>query len=195
MPIANAALDWIRRTVETYGWRLHAFVVMSNHDHLFVETPEANLGPGMQFLNGSYTSYFNRRHRRVGHLFQGRFRSHLVDEEGYFLEVSRYIPSEPGSRRLGRTARGLVLEQLSRLSSQAECVGLGMLFRRVGRVWAATSPTAAQYARFVQAGIGRAGSLAVRRRRGGAAGRLGGFRRTRAEVARRTPARTERCRS
>jgi REP element-mobilizing transposase RayT len=88
-------VDWIRRTVESYGWRLHAFAVMSNHDHLFVETPEANLGPGMQFLNGSYTSYFNRRHRRVGHLFQGRFRSHLVDEEGYFLEVSRYIHLNP----------------------------------------------------------------------------------------------------
>ena len=63
-------LDWLRRTVETYGWRLHAFVLMNNHDHLFVETPEANLSAGMQHYNGSYTSYFNRRHRRVGHLFQ-----------------------------------------------------------------------------------------------------------------------------
>ena len=43
----------------------------------------------MQYLNGSYTSYFNRRHRCAGHLFQGRFKGHLVEEEGYFLEVSR----------------------------------------------------------------------------------------------------------
>ena len=59
-------LDWLCRTVETYGWRLHAFVLMRNHDHLFVQTPQANLSAGMQFFNGSYTSYFNRRHRRVG---------------------------------------------------------------------------------------------------------------------------------
>jgi REP element-mobilizing transposase RayT len=84
-------LDWLRRTVETYGWRLHAFALMANHEHLFVETPEPNLSAGMQYLNGTYTSYFNRRHRRSGHLFQGRFQGHLVEEEGYFLEVSRYV--------------------------------------------------------------------------------------------------------
>ncbi len=49
----------------------------------------------MQYLNGSYTSYFNRRHRRAGHLFQGRFKGHLVEEEGHFLEVSRYIHLNP----------------------------------------------------------------------------------------------------
>ncbi len=54
-------LDWLCRTVETYRWRLHVFVLMTNHDHLFVQTPDANLSAGMQFLNGSYTSYFNRR--------------------------------------------------------------------------------------------------------------------------------------
>ena len=84
-------LDWLRRTVETYGWHLHAFTLMTNHEHLFVQTPEANLSAGMQYLNGSYTSYFNRRHRRAGHLFQGRFKGHLVEEEGYYLEISRYI--------------------------------------------------------------------------------------------------------
>ena len=47
-------LDWLRRTVQTYGWRLLAFVLMDNHDHLFVETPEANLSAGMQHLNASY---------------------------------------------------------------------------------------------------------------------------------------------
>ena len=88
-------LDWLRRTVETYGWRLHAFALMRNHDHLFFETPEPNLSAGMQYLNGSYTSYFNRRHARCGHLFQGRFKGHLIEEDGYFLEVSRYIHLNP----------------------------------------------------------------------------------------------------
>ena len=88
-------LDWLRRTVETYGWRLHAFALMTTHDHLFLETPEPNLSAGMQYPGGSYTSYFNRRHRRCGHLFQGRFKGHLIEEDGYFLEVSRYIHLNP----------------------------------------------------------------------------------------------------
>jgi REP element-mobilizing transposase RayT len=88
-------LDWLRRTVETYGWRLHWFVLMTNHDHLFVETPEPNLSAGMQYFNGSYTSYFNRRHSRAGHLFQGRFKGNLFQETGYFLQVSRYLHLNP----------------------------------------------------------------------------------------------------
>ncbi|MBL7218882.1 MAG: transposase [Phycisphaerae bacterium] len=88
-------VDWLRRTVEIYGWRLHAFALMTNHEHLFVETPEPNLSAGMQYLGGSYTSYFNWRYKRSGHLFQGRFKAHLVQSEGYFREVSRYIHLNP----------------------------------------------------------------------------------------------------
>ena len=88
-------LDWLRRAVETYGWRLHAFALMPNHDHLFVETPLANLSAGMHYLNGSYTSYFNRRHKQVGHLFQGRFKAVLIENEGHYWEVSRYIHLNP----------------------------------------------------------------------------------------------------
>jgi len=83
------------RTVETYGWHLHAFVLMSNHDHLFVETPEANLSAGMQHLNGSYSSYVNARHRRTGHVFGGRYKAILVEREGHYDEVSRYIHLNP----------------------------------------------------------------------------------------------------
>jgi len=95
-------LEWLRRTVEMHEWRLHAFVLMNNHEHLFVETPQANLAVGMQLLNGSYTSYFNRRHSRVGHLFQGRYKGHLIEEEGYYLEVSRYIHLNPVRARMVR---------------------------------------------------------------------------------------------
>ena len=95
-------LDWLRRTVETHRWRLHAFVLMNNHEHLFVETPEPNLSAGMHLLNGSYTGYFNLRHRRVGHLFQGRFKAHLIEQEGHFLEISRYIHLNPVRARLVR---------------------------------------------------------------------------------------------
>lgn len=93
-------LEWLRRTVQTYGWRLHAFVLMTNHEHLFVETPEPNLSAGMQYLNGSYTSTFNRRRGRSGHLFQGRFKAHLIDGQGYFQAVSRYIHLNPVRARM-----------------------------------------------------------------------------------------------
>jgi len=88
-------LEWLERTVETYSWHLHSFVLMDNHHHLFLGTPRANLSAGMQHFNGSYTSYFNRRHDRAGHLFQGRFKAELVEDEGYFRELSRYIHLNP----------------------------------------------------------------------------------------------------
>jgi len=53
---------------------------MTNHEHLSLQTPEGNLSAGMQLLNSSYTGYFNLRHRRAGHLFQGRFKAHLIEE-------------------------------------------------------------------------------------------------------------------
>ena len=146
-------LDWLRRTVETYGWRLHAFALMRNHDHLFVETPEANLSAGMQYLNGSYTSYFNRRHRRCGHLFQGRFKGHLIEEDGYFLEVSRYIHLNPVR------AKAVARPQDYRWSScpgyvRAARVVPWVTYARVLGEFAQTAATARRaYSRFVRAGV------------------------------------------
>ena len=82
----------------------HAFVLMNNDSHLFLETPEPNLSAGMQFLNGSYTSYFNRRHRRLGTCSRGGT-AETLSTGGYFLEVSRYIHLNPVRARLvGRPA-------------------------------------------------------------------------------------------
>lgn len=80
---------------ETYNWRCHAYCLMSNHYHLLVETPEANLSRGMRQLNGVYTQQFNRRNHRRGHVFQGRYRSILVDKESYLMELTRYIVLNP----------------------------------------------------------------------------------------------------
>lgn len=59
---------------ERTGWRVHAYVLMGNHYHLLIETPEANLVAGMRWLQGTYTKRFNARHKEWGHLFQGRLR-------------------------------------------------------------------------------------------------------------------------
>jgi len=68
---------------------------MSNHYHLVIETPDGNLSKGMRSLNGIYTQTFNRRHHRVGHLFQGRYKAILVDKESYLLAVCRYVVLNP----------------------------------------------------------------------------------------------------
>lgn len=88
-------LEWLGRAVEQYGWKLHAFCLMTNHEHLFVQTPEPNLSAGMKLLNGAYTQYFNVRHNCCGPLFQGRFKSFLVEGEGYHLTLSAYIHLNP----------------------------------------------------------------------------------------------------
>ncbi|WP_207061705.1 transposase [Motiliproteus sp. SC1-56] len=78
-----------------YNWRLHAYCLMTNHYHLLVETPDGNLSKGMRQFNGIYTQWINRTHRRVGHLFQGRFKAILVEKESYLLELARYIVLNP----------------------------------------------------------------------------------------------------
>jgi REP element-mobilizing transposase RayT len=88
-------LGILGRTVRRCRWRLHAYVLMGNHYHLLLETPEPNLSDGMHDLNGLYTQRFNRRHDRVGHLFQGRFKGILVERESHLLEVTRYVVLNP----------------------------------------------------------------------------------------------------
>jgi putative transposase len=68
---------------------------MTNHFHLVIQTPEANLSRGMQWLSGTYAEWFNRRHERSGHLFQGRFKSFIIDKETYSAEVLRYVVLNP----------------------------------------------------------------------------------------------------
>ncbi|RRQ21110.1 transposase [Thiohalobacter thiocyanaticus] len=80
---------------DRFNWRCHGYCLMTNHYHLVVETPEANLSRGMRQLNGVYTQTFNRRHGLVGHLFQGRFKGILVEREAYLLELSRYVVLNP----------------------------------------------------------------------------------------------------
>lgn len=85
--------------VERYRLRLHAYVLMNNHYHLLAETVEANLSQAMQWLNVSYSVWFNRRYQRVGHLLQGRFQGIVVDWEQWGLELSRYLHLNPVRRQ------------------------------------------------------------------------------------------------
>ena len=82
-------VDDLRRTVLRCGWELLAFVFMENHLHLLLKTPRPNLARGMQQFLSSYAIWHGRRHRRVGHLFQGRYRAELIEDESYYWTVSR----------------------------------------------------------------------------------------------------------
>ena len=90
-----AFLDVLTRSCERFNWICHAYCLMTNHYHLLVETPDANLSKGMRQLNGVYTQRVNRTHGRVGHLFQGRFKAILVERDSYLLELARYVVLNP----------------------------------------------------------------------------------------------------
>jgi len=90
-----AFLQTLERVVERFRWVCHAYCLMGNHYHLLVETPEPNLSRGMRQLNGVYTQNHNRRHRKTGHVFQGRYKSVLIQKESHLLEVSRYVVLNP----------------------------------------------------------------------------------------------------
>lgn len=91
----TAFLNILDEVVSRFRWRCHAYCLMGNHYHLMIETPEANLTKGMRQLNGVFTQWSNRRHKRSGHLFQGRYKAILVDRDSYFLELGRYIVLNP----------------------------------------------------------------------------------------------------
>ena len=91
----EAFLEIFSKVIEQNNWYCYSYCRMSNHYHLLVQTPDANLSKGMRQLNGIYTQYYNRRHGLTGHLFQGRYKSILVDQDAYLLELSRYIVLNP----------------------------------------------------------------------------------------------------
>jgi putative transposase len=78
-----------------FGWRVHAWCLMTNHYHLLLETPSGQLAAGMRHLNGVESQRFNRRHGRVGRVFRGRYKAIIVERESYLLELARYVVLNP----------------------------------------------------------------------------------------------------
>jgi putative transposase len=91
----NRFMDYVTKGKERYQFHLYAYCLMANHFHLLLETMLPNISQVMHYIKGSYTTYYNIRHRRRGHLFQGRFKSIVVDKDSYFLELTRYIHLNP----------------------------------------------------------------------------------------------------
>ena len=140
------------RYQQRYKFVLYAYVLMSTHVHLLVETGESPLSKVMQGLQQSYTIYFNRRYQLSGHLFQGRYRALLCQKDAYLLELVRYLHLNPVRAGLVKTpdayrwsSHGTYLEGQPRSGVT------------VARVLAQFSPTPAraisEYRKFIQAGL------------------------------------------
>ena len=149
-------LDLLGELVERFRWRIHSYVLMDNHYHLQVETVEANLSVGMHWLQVSYSVWYNRRHRRVGHLFQGRFKAIVLEPEAWGVRLSHYVHLNPariarlqldkGSRArqaagvIRKPTAGVIEERLTALrnyqwSSYRGYVGLDKVPKWLERGW------------------------------------------------------------
>ena len=146
-------LSILGRTVALFRWKLHAYVLMGNHYHLLLETPEPTLSRGMRQLNGIYSQAFNRRHRRAGHLFQGRFKAILVEKEAHLLELCRYAVLNPVRAGLVRHARDWRWSSYRATASEAsapEWLETDWTLRNFGQ---RRSQAASRYRRFVAEGV------------------------------------------
>jgi putative transposase len=108
-----AFLEILSRSIVTYDIRLYSFVLMTNHFHFLLETPFGNLGEFMRHFNITYTSHYNRRHKRSGHLYQGRYKSFLIDKDDYLSVISRYMHLNPV--KVGTVRKKPVQDQLEYL--------------------------------------------------------------------------------
>jgi len=93
-------LGYLESATTRYDAVIHAYCLMNNHYHLLMETPAGNLSQIMRHLNGAYTTYFNVKRKRSGHLFQGRYKAILVEADEYATELSRYIHLNPLSTNI-----------------------------------------------------------------------------------------------
>ncbi len=149
-------LRLLAAVVERYHILCHAYCLMSNHYHLLLETPDANLSSAMRQLNGVYSQRFNRRHSRSGHLFGGRFHAVVVERDAHLREVSRYIVLNPV--RAGLVADPAEWRWSSYLATVGDAPQPGFLFIDwlLALGGSAERPEAQRaYRAFVNAGLGQ----------------------------------------
>jgi len=151
----EAWLDVLERVCDRFNWRCHAWCQMTNHYHLLVETPDANLSRGMRQLNGVYTQYINRTHARVGHVFQGRYTGILVEGDSYLLEVARYVVLNPVRAGLVTQAGEWPWSSYAAMVGEAQCPSWLERDWLLGQ-FAKRRPTAVRrYIDFVREGVGQ----------------------------------------
>jgi len=147
-------LDVLKKVNTRYNIICHSYCLMKNHYHLLLETPSGNLSKGMRQLNGVYTQAFNRRHRRVGHIFQGRYKAILIQKESHLLEVCRYVVLNP--------VRAMIIKKpeewkwssytaVAGINKPHECLTTDWILGQFGKK---KREAEKRYREFVKAGIG-----------------------------------------
>lgn len=150
--------DWLAllgEVCDRFNWRCHAYCEMTNHYHVVVETPDANLSQGMRQLNGVDTQQCNRRHRLAGHLFQGRFKAILVERDAYRLELSRYVALNPVRAAMVGDASAWPWSSYRAMVSLAVAPAWLDTDWVLGQFGADRQTAQAHYAAFVAEGMGR----------------------------------------
>jgi len=149
--------DGLKKTVGRTGWEVLAYVWMPNHIHLFLRTPKPNLSKGMQYLLSGYANWYAKRHQRTGHLFQGRFRAEIVEDESYFWTLSCYMHLNParGKRPLVKHPRDWPWSSYPGFCNKAKQVDW-IAYESVLKAWQGTmggSNAERAYRKFVESGI------------------------------------------
>ena len=147
-------LKTLQHVNKRYNWICHAYCLMNNHYHLLIETTDGNLSIGMRQLNGVYTQLFNKRRRRSGHLFQGRYKAILIQKDTHLLEVCRYVVLNPIRARLKKRAEDWKWSSYQATAGQEPahpCLTTDWVLGQFSR---ARGKAEKEYRRFVQWGIG-----------------------------------------
>ena len=141
-------LEYLKEAKEKYKYYLYAYCLMTNHYHLLIETTKSNISKIMHYINGSYTTYYNIKRHRCGHLFQGRYKSIVVDKDSYFLQLSCYIHLNPVRAKIVH-----IPERYRWSSYNAYLTRKNDRYIDKHRIKDGLGMNEAQYKRFVQEGI------------------------------------------
>jgi len=147
-------IDNLGRVCLRFDWTVWAWCLMGNHYHLLIETREPTLSKGMREVNGVYTQAFNRRHRQVGHVLQGRYKAILVDQDAYLLELARYIVLNPVRAHLVRSAGDYEWSSYKAVMGKVSAPEWMAVDDILAMFHQQRDPARRAYARFVSAGIG-----------------------------------------
>jgi putative transposase len=150
----QAFIDNLGRVAQRFDWTVWAWCLMDNHYHLLIETRQPTLSKGMREINGVYTQAFNRRHRRVGHVLQGRYKAILVDQNAYLLELARYIVLNPVRAGLVPSAAESAWSSYQAVMGKTPAPDWLAVDDILAMFHPQRGPARRAYARFVKDGIG-----------------------------------------